>query len=264
LQEELSRVRLVFMSMTKASPIEQHLEEMLRNKQAWKKKIVLQKAYAKLYDAIRDSLTKTPGLTVELGSGIGAIREFIPEAITTDLFENPWLDKVENAYRLSFADHSIANLILFDVFHHLEFPGTALTEFRRVLCQGGRLVMMEPGFGLLGSTIYHFFHREPVGFGKPITWTPPTGYDLSESGYYAAQGNAWRIFVKGEQAERLRNWRMVDLRKISALSYVASGGFSKPSLFPDRLFPLMQWFDEVAKPLPNLFATRLLVTLSTN
>src|ERR1700675_511333 len=119
------------MSMTKASPIERHLQEMLRNELAWKEKKVLRRAYAKLYDAIRDKLTKTQGLTVELGSGIGAIKEFIPEAITTDLFENPWLDKVEDAYRLSFPDHSVANLIWFDVFHHLEFPGAALTEFRR-------------------------------------------------------------------------------------------------------------------------------------
>jgi hypothetical protein len=47
----------------------------------------------------------------------------IPECVTTDIFPNPWLDRVENAYALNFADASVGNLILFDVFHHLEFPG---------------------------------------------------------------------------------------------------------------------------------------------
>ena len=59
------------------------------------------------------------GSVVELGSGIGNIKEVIPTCMRTDLFQNPWLDRVENVYDLSFESASVSDLILFDVFHHL-------------------------------------------------------------------------------------------------------------------------------------------------
>ena len=245
-----------------SAAISKHLQEMLQNKKSWETKAVLRQVYRRFYEEIRAELAALPGPTVELGSGIGAIKEFIPEAITTDIFDNPWLDRVEDAYRLSFGDGSIANLILFDVFHHLEFPGRALAEFRRVLKRGGRLVLMEPGFGLAGRIVYHLFHHEPVGFGKPIRWTLAGEHEPVPASYYAAQGNAWRIFVKGEFREELGGWQVSRVRKISALSYVASGGFSRPSLFPDRCLPVMERIDAIGSRFPALCATRMLVSLT--
>ena len=52
-----------------------------------------------------------------------------------DLFSNPWLDRRENCYAMNFADGSVSHLILFDVWHHLRYPGTALREFHRVLAR---------------------------------------------------------------------------------------------------------------------------------
>ena len=63
---------------------------------------------------------------------------------------------------LTFADESVANLILFDVWHHLEYPGTALAEFQRVLAKGGRLVIFDPAMGLLGRAVYGLCHHEPL------------------------------------------------------------------------------------------------------
>ena len=51
---------------------------------------------------------------MELGSGIGNIKSVIDSAICTDIFDNPWIDQVENAYRLSFLDNEVSNIILFD------------------------------------------------------------------------------------------------------------------------------------------------------
>src|SRR4029077_11886523 len=101
----------------------QHLIEIRRNREAWQKKTVLHQAYAVLYRLICAQLSPVEGSTVELGSGIGALKEFLANCVTTDIFPNPWLDRVENAYGLSFADASVSNLILFDVFHHLQWPG---------------------------------------------------------------------------------------------------------------------------------------------
>jgi SAM-dependent methyltransferase len=239
----------------------QHLIEIRQNKEAWQRKAVLRQAYAVLYRLICAQLSASEGLTVELGSGIGAIKEFLPSCITTDIFPNPWLDRVENAYQLSFADDSVANLILFDVFHHLQYPGSAFEEFARVVKQQGRLILMEPGFGRLGKFVYGRFHHEPLGFGEPIPWHRPASEGDSARSYYAAQGNAWRLFKTGEKGDRMLGWKIAFIKPLAALSYVASGGFSRPSLYPSFLFPFVQGFDQVADFLPSLFATRLLVVL---
>jgi hypothetical protein len=247
--------------MTAESSIDQHLVEIHRNREAWNRKPVLRRAYASFYQLIRKELIDEPGLTVELGSGIGAIKQVIHGCITTDLFPNPWLDRTENAYRLSFGDRSVANLILFDVFHHLEFPGEALKEFERVMVPKGRLILMEPGFGLLGRFIYDRFHHEPLGFDQPVPWNAPARFDPVAPNYYAAQANAWRIFVRREVEPNLTNWRLVAVKRPAALSYVASGGFSGPRLYPEWLFNAMRTCDWLLDLIPAVFATRLLIVM---
>jgi hypothetical protein len=102
--------------------IEQNDIEIKRNYSNWQKKHVLQKIIRKIADRI-----------VELGSGIGNLKMVLPECICTVIFPNLWIDRVENTYQLYFTDQSISNLILFDVFHHLEFPAVALNEFQRII-----------------------------------------------------------------------------------------------------------------------------------
>ena len=110
-------------------PIGQHDVEIQANRRAWQSKAQLRAVYRGFHELIASRLDRSvPGLVVELGSGMGSIKEVIPDCVTTDLFPNPWLDRQENAYRLSFAAGSVSNLILFDVWHHLRYPGTALAE----------------------------------------------------------------------------------------------------------------------------------------
>jgi SAM-dependent methyltransferase len=242
--------------------VERHLQEILRNKESWEKKPVLQRVYRSFYEEIATHLINpTKGLVVELGSGIGVSKEFIPNCVTTDIFPNPWLDRVENAYQLKFADSSIGNLILFDVFHHLKYPGSALAEFWRVVMPQGRVILFEPAMGLLGKLVYGLFHHEPLALDSRIELFPQPGERPGEHGYYAAQGNAWRIFVKGEKSELFDRWNLLRCRTLCALSYVLSGGFSKPSVYPLLLLPAIRMADRLLEISPPIFGTRLLVVL---
>jgi hypothetical protein len=242
--------------------VDRHLQEMLRNRESWEKKPVLQRIYGSFYKEIAGHLVcPASGPVVELGSGIGASKNFIPNCITTDIFPNPWLDRVENAYQLKFADSSIRNLILFDVFHHLRYPGAALAEFWRVVMPKGRVILFEPAMGLLGKLVYGLFHHEPLALDSRIELFPPPGERPSEHGYYAAQGNAWRIFVKGERPELFDQWNLLRCRTSCALSYVLSGGFSKPSLYPLFLLPAIRVVDRLLEVSPPTFGTRLLIVL---
>jgi len=249
------------MSTSKSIALEQHLIEMRSNQAAWQRRPLLRKVYGHLYELMRHALAPISGPIVELGSGIGAAKEFIPTCITTDIFPNPWLDQQENAYSLTFADSSVSNLVLLDVFHHLIYPGTALAEFHRVLRVGGRVILLEPAMSLLGRLIYGLFHHEPLGLQSPISWLAPSGVDPKETSYYAAQANASKVFQGCEFKEALSAWNIPILESIPDIAYVASGGFSKPQFYPLSLLAAIRSVEKVLALWPNLFATRLLIVL---
>jgi len=242
--------------------IEQHNAEIQENAIHWLRKPVLRRAYGLLYREIASRLHDLPaGLLVECGSGIGNLKQAMPHCVATDLFPNPWLDRTENVYVLSFPDRSVAGLVLFDVLHHLEHPGTALVEIARVLSPGGRLVIVEPAMGLLGRAALGLFHHEPLGLGREIRWEAPPGWHPSLANYYAAQGNAWRIFRDPAFLARLAPLQVREVSYSSALPWLLSGGFRGPQLYPSPLFPLLLWLDRFASRLPRLFATRMMVVL---
>ena len=223
---------------------------------------MLRAAYAAFYRAIaRRLVDRPPGPVVECGAGIGNLRIAVPGCLATDLFPNPWIDRTENVYALSFADGSISALILIDVFHHLEYPGAALAEMRRVLAPGGRIVLFEPGMGIFGRLILGLFHHEQLALSRPITWEVPADWGPHAIRYYAAQGNAWRIFVRGEFAPRLDGLHLREVAYYPALPWLLAGGFRGPQLPPDFAFGVVRGLDRLLSPLARLVASRMLVVL---
>jgi SAM-dependent methyltransferase len=243
-------------------PIDQHHIEIERNRQAWQRKPVLQLAYRDFHRRIAEHLDPSiAGQIVELGSGIGNIRDVIPNCVRTDLFANPWIDQVENAYDLTFGNGAVSHLILFDVFHHLEHPRTALGECRRVLAPGGRVIIFDPYVSLIGRVVYGPLHHEPIGDDRPIVADAPPSFDRHRHSYYAAQGNATRVFWKGESQAILDGWDVVARERVGAWAYALTGGYSKPQMYPTALYPLISRFDRLAELVPQLLALRALVVL---
>ncbi len=241
---------------------EQHNIEIHQNLEFWKKKPVLQKIYQHFYALIKDHIQfKIEGKIVELGSGIGNLKSAVPGAVCTDLFNNPWIDQVENAYQLSFNNEEVSNLILFDVFHHLKYPGNAFGEFHRVLKRKGRIIIFEPTVSLTGLIAYGVLHHEPLALFKKVEWKAPEETDAADATYYAAQSNAWKLLRKRNVSKYLSGWNIVTRKQISSISYILSGGYSKPQLYPDAFFGFFSFFDNILKYCPPLFATRLLVVL---
>jgi SAM-dependent methyltransferase len=242
--------------------INQHNIEIEQNRRAWNAKPMLRQAYHDLYQIIaREAGARGDGLMVELGSGMGNIKQIIPGCITTDIFPNPWLDRQENAYRLTFEDASVSRLVLFDVWHHLRYPNTALREFHRVLAPGGCVIMMEPAASWIGRIIYGCFHHEPLAMRDPIAWDAPSTFSPGKMDYYAAQANATRIFWNGEKGYPLEPLVLYKVKPIVSLAYCATGGFSRRQIGGSKIYKFLRLMDRCLSLFPRVFATRLLVVL---
>lgn len=242
--------------------VNQHNAEIHENLRHWQRKPALQAEYHRFYREIAARLAGLPaGPVLECGSGIGNLKSVLPAAITSDLFPNPWLDRQENIFALTFATNSVAGIVLFDVFHHLQHPGTALRELHRVLQPGGRVILFEPAAGLLGRVVLGLFHHEPLALRAPIAWDAPVGFDPHAVSYYAAQGNAWRLFGRLDSAARLAAWHQREVRYYPALPWLLTGGFRGPSLCPSWLGWLARGIDNLLSFAPRFFASRMIVVL---
>lgn len=241
-----------------STPLDQHQAEIQQNRQSWESKPLLREIYRGFYERIVAKIDQSiPGRVVEIGSGIGNLREYFPEAIATDLFPNPWLDLVCDGYELPFRNGTLSHLILFDVFHHLEAPVAFLKEAARVLTSGGRVIVFDPYISVVSWPAYGIFHHEPVAWGRPI--------DLKEKlprprSYYAAQGNATRLFF-GNRAWLPNGWCVESAERFASFAYLLSGGFSKPALYPAAALSLLRGIDGLLSTAPSMFAARCCVCL---
>ena len=108
----------------------------------WNTKPVLRAIYGDLFDRIVSRCTSGP--TLEIGGGIGNLKDRLEDVWSSDIQYGPWLDLVADAQRLPFPNESLGNVVMLDVLHHVEWPLLFLRETARVLRPGGRIVMIEP------------------------------------------------------------------------------------------------------------------------
>ena len=241
------------------TPQDQHQLEIQKNLRSWQAKPLLQKIYASFYQRIVALIDpKIPGRVVEIGSGIGNLKTHLPAAITTDLFPNPWLDFVCDGYELPFMDGSLSHLVLFDVFHHLRAPNAFLREARRVLSSKGRVILFEPYISWASYPVYGLLHHEPVAWKEQINLADslPRPRD-----YYAAQGNATRLFFRREISGWPAGWTVLHANAFSSFAYLLSGGYSKPAMYPAGCLSAVQGCDNFFSHWPRLFGARCLVCL---
>ncbi len=244
--------------------LEEHQRQIQENLGYWNAKPVLREVYREFHELIARNLCHLEGETIELGSGIGNIKEVIPHCVRTDLFPNPWIDRQENAYALSMPDNSVSNLILFDVFHHLEFPMNAMAEFRRVLVPGGRLIVFDHAMSALGWLFSKFLHHEKSGFCKPFKHGIGNTEEIKSAGYYADHANAYRVFEKYFQRFCERQWEMIKIEKFPALKWLASGGYRGPSLVSNRNKSCINIVEIGLSQFDAIFSLRCLIVISKN
>jgi SAM-dependent methyltransferase len=217
-------------------------------------KPALRRLYRETYERCAAVLRRCPpdGLTVELGSGAGFVREVLPEAITTDVLAYPNVDCVVDARRMPFADRSVRALFLLNVLHHIADVAAFLRESERVLRPGGRVLIVEQYPGIIGAFVYRHFHHEPFDV-HATDWHFPSQGPLSD----ANGAMAWIVFER-DRSRYERDHAGLAIARFSRhtpLRYWLAGGLKRWSALPGALYPLATRFDRALLALSPRFGS---------
>jgi SAM-dependent methyltransferase len=233
---------------------------LAEHRAVWREKPVLRAVYQDCYDRILAACVE--GRTLEIGGGTGNLKSVRPDIVSTEIQMAPWLDAVADAHDLPFAAGAFRNIVLFDVLHHLERPLRFLHEAARVLCPGGRLVMVEPAVTLGSWPFYKFLHPEPLRLGDDAFADGPR--DPHRDPYESNQAIPALLLERGRDrlAAAVPALRLREVRRFAWLVYPLSGGFRRWSLVPQRVLPLMLRIDRGLEwPMAALAGFRLIAVM---
>jgi SAM-dependent methyltransferase len=232
-------------------------ESLREHERAWEARPLLRRIYRDWFELLASRLSRVPGPTIELGSGIGQLRDAVPDLVTTDVESTPWADRVVDAEALPYGDGELANVVMLDVYHHLPRPAAFLDEARRALAPGGRVVMLEPYCSPLSSLAYRLHHErlelDADGFAESDS-TDPLDANLAQTtlAFYRQ---------RDEYGRRWPELPLVEDRLLSLLVYPLSGGFTRRPLLPDAAYRPLSTVERALSALLPLAAFRCLVVL---
>lgn len=222
-------------------------ETLAAHERAWNERLLLRRLYRDWFRQIASRMSQVSGLSVELGSGIGRLREVVPDVVLTDVERTPWSSTVVLAEELPYADGELANLVLIDVFHHVAHPARFLDEATRALRSGGRVVILDPYCSLVSAPLYRRFHDERTD----LTADPFAEDSLVGTAPFASnQARATLAFFRSvdELEARWPSLEVLERRRLALLAYPLSGGFTRRSLLPEsvglalqRVEPFLAW-----------------------
>ncbi len=204
-------------------------ERTLFHREIIMRKTFLRKLYTKWYSSMVEELKGLPeGQIVELGSGGGFFKEFVPHAICSDILELPGNDMTFSALDMPFGDGSVSGIFMVDTFHHIPDSAGFLEEACRVLKKDGLIMMIEPSNSWWGRVIYRNFHHEP--FDPSGDWTFPLSGPMS-----GANGALpWIVFERDRDlfTGRFPSLEIREIRYHTPLLYLLSGGVSLKQFVP--------------------------------
>ena len=82
-------------------------------------------------------------------------------------------------------------------------------------------------------------------------------------GYYAAQGNATRLFFRKEIPGWPERWKVFHAEGFSCVHYLLSGGYSKPAFYPVAWLDHFYRLEAKLSRRPRVFGGRCLIGLSS-
>lgn len=162
---------------------------------------------------------------IEVGCGAGFSKLFIQRRnfLATDVFENPWVDRIVDALQMPFEDSSLDFIVSSNMIHHLARPHLFFEECSRVLKEGGKLIIQEINCSLMMRAILRIMKHEGYSY-------QPDVFDKSQ--ICNDPGDPWSancaipnlLFDDAERFERQFPFEVVHHRYSEFLIFPLSGG----------------------------------------
>lgn len=197
------------------------------------KKPFLRKIYEQWYSQIKDSLPLKGGPVLELGTGAGFLKNYIPDLVTSDIMPIKGIDLASNALHLPFAANSLRAIVMINVLHHIHDVDIFFQEGNRCIKNKGVMIMIEPWVSAWSKVVYSNFHHEPFE-PEAQSWKLPLGGPLSGGN----DALPWIIFNRDFKKFKHEHsyWIIKSVTPGRPLNYLLSGGVSLRNLVPGWMY----------------------------
>jgi len=218
----------------------------------------LRAIYEDWYQSIVARIPDSTGAVLELGSGAGFFQQFVPDVITSEVFECAGVQLVADAQNLPFSDGELRAIVMTDVLHHIPNVAAFFREATRCLRSGGAVIMVEPWVSPWSNLIYTHLHHEP--FEPEVEqWDFPAKGPLSD----ANGALPWIVFDRDRKRfeEEFPHLKIKEVRPMLPFRYLVSGGVSMRALMPGWTTPLWKTIEKACEPQMKRLAMFSLISL---
>jgi SAM-dependent methyltransferase len=225
------------------------------------RKPFLRRVYAEWYREVASALPLGNGPIIELGTGAGFLREFVPGLITSDVVFDKSHRLAADAVRLPMIDGSLTGIAMVNVLHHLASPVSFFEEATRCLRPGGVVVMIEPWVTWWSSLAYRSLHHEPFDPRGASQLSTKANATLVQPCNNAL---AWILFQRDRAAftARFARLHVHDIHLCTPFCYLAAGGMAYGISMPGWSYGACRMFEALLAPCHGYLAMFACIRIS--
>lgn len=215
-------------------------EKLIKNRR------MVKYCYNQWYKAQKEDYESVPEKektsSIELGSGGSFLNLSIPHLIRTDVEEREGIAAVD-AQSLPYSDHSLSAIFMSHVLHHIPNVRLFFKEADRTLKKGGVISLIEVAHTPLARFIFSNFHTEPYN-DQVKDWEFKSTHNMD-----ANQALSWVIFFRDKERfeKEFPNFEIEKIQYMPWLTYLLSGGVTKPQMLPTFLDYFIIYIDKFFK-----------------
>ena len=189
------------------------------------KNYLLKQFYSKNYEDFNYFLKSNhiinPAI-LEIGCGPSFLKKYYPNLISSDIEKHSNCDFIANAKDLPFDKESIDVIFLHNVFHHIDDIDKFFKQADKCLRKNGIIYLIDPNYSCFSKIIYKYFHHEK--FDLNADWK----FNSSNPQLDSNQALSWIVFERDIEIfkNRYPNFKIIEKKSFSFLTYLLSGGFN--------------------------------------